>query len=141
MLLATAQSSGDRMTAAHVATGVSASTGHIAKIITRLVRLGLVESRRGRKGGLSITQAGLDASVGHLLRELEGPGELVECEGEHPCPLAQSCRLRSALYKAREAFFGSLDPVTVSALVTDETRLALLASPSLSGPSLAGPAL
>lgn len=126
MLLAVAEDRGDRMTAAHVATAVSASTGHVAKIISRLVHMGLIESRRGRKGGLSITRAGLDASVGEVLRELEGPGEIVECEGEQPCPLASGCQLRVALQTAREAFFGSLDAVSVSELINDETHELLL---------------
>ncbi|MEU4180747.1 transcriptional regulator, partial [Streptomyces sp. NPDC026589] len=29
--------------------------------------------------------------------ELEGPEEVVECEGDTPCPLRSACRLRGAL--------------------------------------------
>src|SRR4051812_30210495 len=74
---------------------------HTAKVVARLQHLGLVEARRGRGGGLTLTPAGRLASVGGLVRELEGPGDVVECEGATPCPLAAACRLRRALHRAQ----------------------------------------
>ncbi|MDX2357956.1 Rrf2 family transcriptional regulator [Dietzia sp. PP-33] len=126
MRLAVADGRGDRMTAAGIAESVNASTSHVAKTVSRLVELGMVESRRGRGGGLVITEAGRRASVGQLLRELEGPGEVVECEGPSPCPLAGNCGLRRALVDAREAFFSALDPLTVAGIVHTPTRQVLL---------------
>ena len=126
MRLAVADGRGDRMTAGGIAESVNASTSHVAKTVSRLVELGLVESRRGRGGGLAITEAGRQASVGRLLRELEGPGEVVQCEGPAPCPLAGNCSLRRALAEAREAFFAALDPLTVSGIVHTPTRQVLL---------------
>ncbi|RKE65605.1 BadM/Rrf2 family transcriptional regulator [Dietzia kunjamensis] len=122
MRLAVADERGDRMTAAAIAESVNASTSHVAKIVSRLVDLGLAESRRGRGGGLVITEAGRHESVGSLLRELEGPGEVVQCEGPTPCPLAGNCGLRRALVDAREAFFAALDPLTVEGIVRAPTR-------------------
>lgn len=60
------------------------------------------------------------------MRELEGPGEVVECEGDTPCPLRSACRLRSALRRAEEAFYASLDPLTVSDLAASPTGPLLL---------------
>jgi Rrf2 family nitric oxide-sensitive transcriptional repressor len=94
---------------------------HTAKVVARLQHLGLVEARRGRGGGLALTPAGRLASVGGLVRELEGPGDVVECEGATPCPLAAACRLRRALHRAQEAFYDSLDDVTVDDLVASPT--------------------
>lgn len=122
MRLAVAHERGDRMTAAGIAESVNASTSHVAKIVSRLVERGLAESRRGRGGGLVITEAGRQESVGRLLRELEGPGEVVQCEGPAPCPLAGNCGLRRALVDAREAFFAALDPLTVDGIVRTPTR-------------------
>ncbi|MGP9018663.1 RrF2 family transcriptional regulator [Streptomyces sp. BR1] len=94
---------------------------HTAKVVARLQHLGLVEARRGRGGGLTLTQAGRRASVGGLVRELEGPGDVVECEGGTPCPLNSACLLRGALRRAQEAFYSSLDPLTIGDLVTSPT--------------------
>lgn len=126
MLLAVGDHDGERMTAGVIATSVNASPSHIAKIVSRLVDLGVVVSRRGRGGGLRITDEGRHQPVGTLLRELEGPGEVVECEGDQPCPLAGNCRLRRAFGEAREAFFATLDPLTVDDIVRSPTRQVLL---------------
>ncbi|MET9360598.1 Rrf2 family transcriptional regulator [Streptomyces sp. NPDC006632] len=99
---------------------------HAAKVVARLQHLGLVEARRGRGGGLTLTAAGRLASVGGLVRELEGPGDVVDCEGATPCPLAAACRLRRALHRAQEAFYESLDELTVDALVASPTGPLLL---------------
>ncbi|MGK5626858.1 RrF2 family transcriptional regulator [Streptomyces sp. URMC 123] len=109
---------------------------HTAKVVSRLQHLGLVEARRGRGGGLTLTAAGRTASVGRLVRELEGVGDVVECEGATPCPLRSACRLRGALRGAQEAFFATLDPLTVEELVESPTRPLLL---SLTGHSSAPP--
>jgi len=126
MLLAVGDRDGDRMTAGAIASSVNASPSHIAKIVSRLVSLEVIASRRGRGGGLQITESGRHHSVGTLLRTLEGPGESVECEGEQPCPLSANCRLRRGFADAREAFFATLDPLTVDDIVHSPTRQVLL---------------
>lgn len=126
MLLAVGDRDGDRMTAGAIASSVNASPSHIAKIVSRLVSLEVIASRRGRGGGLQITDSGRATSVGELLRTLEGPGETVECEGEQPCPLSGNCRLRHGFAQAREAFFATLEPLTVEDIVHSPTRQVLL---------------
>ncbi len=46
---------------------------------------------------------------------------MVDCEGSTPCPLRSACRLRSALRQAEDAFYASLDPLTVGDLVSSPT--------------------
>ncbi|MEV0621595.1 Rrf2 family transcriptional regulator [Nonomuraea sp. NPDC050404] len=100
---------------------------HAAKAVARLSELGVVEARRGRGGGMQLAAAGRGASVGALVRELEGAGDVVGCTEEPPCPLRAACRLRSALRQAQEAFYASLDGITVAALVDAPTGPVLLA--------------
>lgn len=54
---------------------------HAAKIVAELQHLSLVDARRGRNGGLTLTTNRRTASVGAVLRALEGEGDVVECEG------------------------------------------------------------
>ena len=49
------------------------------------------------------------------------------CEGDTPCPLAGACRLRRALRQAQDAFYSSLNGVTVADLVASPTGPVLLA--------------
>jgi Rrf2 family nitric oxide-sensitive transcriptional repressor len=112
-----AVSSGDpAVTTREVAEAVEVPYTHMAKAVARLRELGVVDARRGRGGGLELTAFGRGASVGWLVRELEGDGEVVACAGDPPCPLRAACRLRGALRTAQEAFYASLDRLTVGDL-------------------------
>ncbi|MFJ9820315.1 RrF2 family transcriptional regulator [Streptomyces sp. NPDC101151] len=113
-------------TTRQVAADMDVPYTHAAKVVAELQHLGLVDARRGRGGGLSLSERGRTASVGAVVRTFEGEGDVVDCEGATPCPLNSGCRLRGALRRAREAFFGALDPVTVSDIVSDPTGPLLL---------------
>ncbi|CAL9359509.1 HTH-type transcriptional repressor NsrR [Streptomyces sp. enrichment culture] len=109
---------GEVPTSREVAESVAAPYTHVSKVVSRLQHMGVLEARRGRGGGLELTPRGREASVGWLVRRLEGTGDVVGCEDPSaPCPLRGACRLRSALYEAQEAFYAALDPLTVRDLV------------------------
>ncbi|MEV4219304.1 Rrf2 family transcriptional regulator [Nonomuraea sp. NPDC049725] len=120
--------SGDELLTTRAAADVLAIPyTHAAKAVSRLSEMGLVETRRGRGGGLHLTAAGRRATVGSIVRRLEGEHEVVGCEDALlPCPLRAACRLRGALRQAQEAFYASLDTLTVDALVTGPTGPVLL---------------
>ncbi|MFG2571743.1 RrF2 family transcriptional regulator [Streptomyces sp. NPDC048481] len=124
-----------------VAAAMDVPYTHTAKVVAELQHLGLLEARRGRGGGLALTERGRTASVGAIVRAFEGDGDVVDCEGTTPCPLASGCRLRGALRRAQEAFFASLDPLTLTDIVADPTGPLLLdiARPARTGPPPAGP--
>ena len=119
------------LTTRQIAESMNVPYTHMAKAIAQLQHLGVIEARRGRNGGLTLTSAGRSTHVGDLVRTLEGNREAVVCEGDAPCPLSGACRLRRALREAQEAFYSSLNGVTVSDLVTSPTGPVLL---SLSAP-------
>lgn len=117
MLLAAGDAADRRITTRSIAVGAEASEHHIAKAVARLVELGMVNARRGRVGGLSLTEAGRTVSVGWLVRRLEGDAEVVDCAGgASPCPLIAGCRLRRVLADAKEAFYRELDNHTLEDL-------------------------
>lgn len=80
-LMCLAMAKEELLTTRQVAEVVDVPYTHVAKAVARLQHLGLVEARRGRGGGLALTSAGRVASIGGLVRELEGTGDVVECEG------------------------------------------------------------
>ncbi|MDX3797369.1 Rrf2 family transcriptional regulator [Streptomyces sp. AK04-3B] len=117
-------------TTREVAAAMEVPYTHAAKVVAELQHMGLLEARRGRGGGLALTGPGRAASVGAVVRAFEGDGDVVDCEGgTAPCPLSSACRLRGALRRAQEAFFRSLDPLTLADLVTDPTGPLLLGIP------------
>ncbi|MFD3873666.1 RrF2 family transcriptional regulator [Streptomyces sp. NPDC058623] len=135
VLMRLAVQEADLPTTREVAAGMQVPYTHTAKVVARLQHLGLIEARRGRGGGLALTASGRAASIGGVVRELEGAGDVVDCDGATPCPLRGACVLRGALRRAQEAFFAALDPLTVNDLVASPTGPLLL---SLSGGSGAG---
>jgi Rrf2 family nitric oxide-sensitive transcriptional repressor len=126
VLMRLAVAGGSTPTTREVAADMNVPYTHAAKIVAELQHRGLLDTRRGRGGGLSLTEAGRSASVGALVRALEGEGDVAECEGGTPCPLNSDCRLRGALRRAQEAFYAALDPVTVAEIVADPTGPLLL---------------
>ena len=117
----------ETMSTQDVSAQLAVSYNHTTKVVTRLAELGVVAARRGRGGGVRLSATGRSASVGWIARELEGPGEVAQCEGPTPCPLRQACRLRGALREAQEAFFTVLDRFTVEDLARTPTGPVLLA--------------
>lgn len=126
VLMRLAVTSGSVPTTREVADAMKVPYTHTAKVVAELQHMGLVAARRGRGGGLTLTEAGRTASVGRIVRAFEGDGDVVDCDGTVPCPLASACRLRGALRRAQEAFFASLDPLTVADMVAAPTGSLLL---------------
>ena len=100
------------------------SSNHLAKIAQELAHAGIVETVRGRNGGVRLTEHGLSMRVGDVVRALE-PVDLVECfDAEaNTCRLSPSCRLASILEDAGEAFLASLDAYRVSDLCSKPAKL------------------
>jgi Rrf2 family nitric oxide-sensitive transcriptional repressor len=116
----------DLLTIDRLADSLHVPRHHLAKVVQRLHRLGLLETVRGRNGGVRLTPDAPGASIGAVVRDLEGGTEVVECEGETACPLSRGCRLRGALRVAQEAFYASLDPITIGDLAAPPVRQVLL---------------
>ncbi|MET9389001.1 Rrf2 family transcriptional regulator [Streptomyces sp. NPDC006624] len=126
VLMRLAVAGGSTPTTRDVAADMDVPYTHLAKVVAELQHRGLLEARRGRGGGLTLTERGRTASVGGVVRAFEGEGDVVDCEGPTPCPLKSACRLRGALRQAQEAFFASLDPITVADIVAEPTGALLL---------------
>jgi Rrf2 family nitric oxide-sensitive transcriptional repressor len=126
-------------TTREVAADMDVPYTHAAKVVAELQHRGLLAARRGRGGGLTLTGAGRGASVGAIVRAFEGEDDVVDCEGggagTPPCPLRSDCRLRGALRRAQEAFYASLDPLTVEDMVAGPTGPLLLGLPGLRNPA------
>jgi Rrf2 family nitric oxide-sensitive transcriptional repressor len=92
------------------------SPHHVVKVIQLLVDQGLVESTRGRNGGLRLARAAADINVGALVRLTEPGLELVECfdRRTNTCPIEPACGLKNVLEDAQAAFFKVLDAHTVA---------------------------
>lgn len=121
---------GERIPAARIATVFGVSQNHLMKVIGKLSAAGLIETRRGNGGGIALIGLPEAIRVGSVVRILEEELELTNCT-RPLCPILPSCRLKSALSQARDAFLAVLDDCSLADLVRQRGgRLrALLAAP------------
>jgi Rrf2 family nitric oxide-sensitive transcriptional repressor len=109
-----------------IARAYGISHAHLTKVVQHLSALGLVETVRGRRGGLRLARAPDQVDVGQLIRNTEENLALVECfQPDGECPIKPACVLRQALDEALEAFLAVLDRYTLADLVS--RRRAVLA--------------
>ena len=95
------------------------SRSHLTKIVMTLSAMGLLETTRGRGGGLRLLKPAQEIVLGAVIRQTETDFNLVECfDAEHnTCLLDGHCRLKGAFKQAMDAYLKVLDGVTLADLV------------------------
>lgn len=125
----------DRLvTKSEIAERCNASENHLAQVINQLAQLGYLHTQRGRNGGLALGRPATEIAIGDIFRALEAPVPLAECfaDVDNTCPLKDACRLRTALNEASNAFYATLDPITLDSLVCDNVPLMDILAPPVS---------
>ncbi|MEM7515598.1 MAG: Rrf2 family transcriptional regulator, partial [Planctomycetota bacterium] len=91
-----------RVTTEEIASAYRISRSHLQKIIRELGRLGVVTMHRGRSGGLELSKAPAEISIGHVLRALDSETRLVECfdPERDQCTISPVCGLKEPLAQA-----------------------------------------
>jgi len=101
-----------------VAERVNASENHLAQVVNQLGQIGLIQTMRGRKGGFVLARPAKEISVGAVFRAFEADLPFMECFTEaNTCPLMGVCRIGPHLRNAVEAFYRTLDPLSLQDLV------------------------
>ena len=98
------------------------SKNHLMKVVHQLGLSGLVETVRGRNGGLRLGRAPELINLGEVVRNSEPDFYMAECfaPGGGMCHLAPSCVLKGVLAKATAAYLKELDGVTLAELIALE---------------------
>ena len=87
------------------------------KLIKPLVEHGLLQTVRGRKGGIRLGRPAEDITLLDTIRLTEESFTMAECfETGSDCPLMDNCDLNGALREALGAFFDVLDGYTIADL-------------------------
>jgi Rrf2 family iron-responsive transcriptional regulator len=102
-----------------IARAHSISELFLFKLIKPLVEGGLIETVRGRKGGIRLGRPATDITLLDTIRLTEENFAMAECfEGgsDIHCPLADACDLNAALHEALDAFFEVLAGYSIADL-------------------------
>ena len=95
------------------------------KLIKPLVEAGLIETVRGRRGGIKLGRPAEEITLLDTIRLTEESFSMAECfeDGDIACPLAGNCDVNSALREALGAFFNVLDGYTIADLASKRRSL------------------
>lgn len=102
------------------------SRNHLMKIVTDLGRQGVLETTRGRGGGLRLLKDPARLRIGDVVRASETDFRLVECfdPKTNQCTLTPACRLKGLFRGALGAYFKELDSMTLADIVEPVTAQA-----------------
>lgn len=126
-LIYTGMHAGRTVTVSEVASAYGISENHLVKITHNLGKLGFLETKRGRSGGIRLSDAPDKINIGAVVRATESLA-LVECLGSDggSCPIVKACVLKRVIAEARDAFLETFDRYTLQDLL--KPRSALLQS-------------
>lgn len=108
------------ITIAELADSHAVSKNHLMKIVNDLARQGLLQTTRGRGGGLRLLKSAADIRIGDVVRQSETDFRMVECfEAEHnACTLTAQCQLKQVIQTALNSYLAELDKVTLADITT-----------------------
>jgi len=124
-----------------IASAYSVSELFLFKILQPLVEHGLVETVRGRNGGVRLARPADQVTLFDVVRVTEESFAMAECfeNDGSGCPLVDACTLNGALREALNAFFAVLSRYTIDDLVRERPDVrTLLGIDLLKRPALAG---
>ncbi|HEX9758310.1 MAG TPA: Rrf2 family transcriptional regulator [Nitrospiria bacterium] len=93
----------------------------LAKVLQRLAKKGLILSQNGPKGGYQLAKEPGNISVGEIVKAIEGPIQMMECNQEdHQCLQIEKCSVRSPLTKIQQSISNLLDNITLEEMRCDD---------------------
>ena len=95
------------------------------KIVQTLTKGKLIESVRGRYGGLKLAREAKDITLLDVVKVTEDNFLLAECFDEETaeCPLIDVCKVNSALREALNAFFMALSKHTIEDMIENRRSI------------------
>jgi Rrf2 family iron-responsive transcriptional regulator len=108
-----------------IAAAYTVSELFLFKILQPLVEHGLVETVRGRNGGVRLGKPADAITLFDVVRVTEENFAMAECfeNDATECPLVDSCALNSALREALNAFFSVLARHSIADLVKERSDM------------------
>ena len=119
MYCAAQQERAQPVTITEIADSHAISRSHLTKIVQQLGVWGLLETTRGRGGGIRLLKGARDINIGSVVRQTETDFNMVECFDPllNQCGLSQRCKLKGLLHQATASYLAVLDGMTLQDLI------------------------
>ena len=93
----------------------------MAKVLQRLVRMGMVASHQGTRGGYHLARDATRISVADVIQGIDGPVLVTACSDEdESCDQYDKCNVRDPLWRLKDRIVQSLAAFSVNELVGDD---------------------
>lgn len=127
ILMYCAANGGQLSRVADIAKAYTVSEPFLFKILQPLTEGGLVETVRGRNGGIRLARPAAEITLLDVVRLTEENFSMAECfHTETECPLVDSCKLSAALREALNAFFAVLAKYSIADLARPSGDISFL---------------
>ena len=109
-----------QLTSGEIAERADAPRKFLEAILLEMARRSIVISRRGKFGGYALARPAEQISFAEVIRVIDGPLALAPCVSRmafrkcHDCPSLETCAIRGALLKARDATSDILEGYSVA---------------------------
>ena len=92
----------------------------MAKVLQRLVRIGLLTSQQGTRGGYFLSRSSASISVADVIQAIDGPFAVTACSTENSgCEQYGKCSIRDPLWRIRERIVATLGTVTLAEMAAE----------------------
>jgi len=92
----------------------------MAKVLTRLVRSGLLISHQGVHGGYELAQPPAATSVAAVLEAMDGPLTMTACtQDDDRCDQFSKCNVRDPLHRVRDRIAAILAECSITEMAAD----------------------
>ncbi len=112
-------------TVSEIAAFYGISRNHLVKVVHNLASHGLIQTIRGKHGGMRLARPATEISIGEVVRLTEPNFDIAECFNSttNNCTITPVCALKSILGEARGRFLQELDRHTIADAVTKKSAL------------------
>lgn len=92
----------------------------LAKVLQRLVRMGLLTSHQGTRGGYTLSRPSGTISVADVIQAIDGPFTVTSCSSDdNSCEQFAKCSIRDPLWRIRERIVATLGQVTMKEMAAE----------------------
>jgi Rrf2 family protein len=92
----------------------------MAKVLQRLVRMRLLASTQGTRGGYMLGRSADEITVSEVIEAIDGPFTVTACSTDkHDCEQFNKCSIRDPLWQIRERIAAALETVTIAEIAAE----------------------
>jgi Rrf2 family protein len=108
---------GEYLGAAEIASRIHAASNYLSKLLQQLARAGILEGRKGGKGGFRLARRAETITLFEVLEPIDRVSRICSCMlGQAQCSHREPCKLHLGWSKVRDQYLGFLKTTSLAAV-------------------------